>query len=69
MAGEGYPQEEYPYRPEEVPCPKCEALAQVRCRTLTTRRVTDYHEARWNALGAAQHEYRRARDAWLEAHP
>ncbi len=33
--------------PLGVPCPKCGAATGKRCRTLTTNRSTDTHEARW----------------------
>jgi hypothetical protein len=35
--------------PLAVACPKCSAPAGKRCRTLTTNRSTDTHEARWLA--------------------
>lgn len=35
--------------PLGAPCPKCGASTGKRCRTLTTGRSTDTHEARWLA--------------------
>ena len=32
----------------DVRCPTCGAKAGKRCRTLTTGRTTDTHNARWN---------------------
>ena len=36
-----------------VACPKCGVGQGERCRTLTTNRTTDTHEARWMAWAAA----------------
>lgn len=49
-----------------VDCPKCSAPAGHRCRTLTTGRTTDTHDARWTAryrpveIGPARHNTREA---------
>jgi len=38
---------------QRVDCPKCGAKVGEKCRTLTTGRVTDSHEARIDAAWAA----------------
>lgn len=35
-------------------CPKCKAPPQKRCRTLTTNRVTDTHEARYAEMAEGE---------------
>jgi hypothetical protein len=36
--------------PLDYECPKCHADRGKKCRTLTTNRSTDTHEARWLLL-------------------
>lgn len=40
-------------------CPRCSALGGEPCRTLTTRRVTDTHTARFGASYALRAEHAR----------
>ena len=52
--------------PIVIACPKCGVGQGERCRTLTTNRSTDTHEARWlawfNAKDAAYATNRRSSD-------
>jgi hypothetical protein len=46
----------------DAPCPTCGAEPGKRCRTLTTHRTTDTHDARWNQWVKDQHLTRRLAD-------
>lgn len=53
----------------DIDCPTCGVEARLRCRSLTTRRSTDTHVARYDALYDRQTTLRRTRQGKVTLPP